>query len=104
MSYLGDCSTASHPESGPGRAECHQPVESPNYRGSKSFIVDAHQVIDHWDKTGDLAYVCSPRSMIRALNFSAASNEVLFLGRVFEKDRLETTYWTREVSTNASQL
>lgn len=72
---------------------------SPRYRGTKHFVIEPNEVIGHWDKKRGLSSMCSRDTINRALNFSATSREVLFLGRIFEKERWDTTTWTPAVGT-----
>ncbi len=63
---------------------------SPNYRGCKTFWVDAVDKI----KEGK---VYNGSQEEEALRFARASNEILYFGRIFDKDVLANTTWTEKV-------
>lgn len=64
-----------------------------NYRGLKSVRIDTFDVLRLHEKDN---YYHS--DLDDAMNFARASDEVLFCGRIFGKDVLETTTWTYYVS------
>jgi hypothetical protein len=63
-----------------------------NYRGSRNIVEDAQ------DAMQDYGLEHLNRDQEEALRYSLSSSEVLFYGRIFDKDIIEDTDWTYHVS------
>jgi hypothetical protein len=64
------------------------------YRGHRAIHLDAADAVEAL-----MRHQGGRREWVQAINFAAASSEVVFFGRIFDKDIAETTTWTLTVST-----
>lgn len=64
------------------------------YRGIKPVRLDAAETLRlYYHRTN-----YNHTEVVNAIRFARASSEVVFFGRIFDKDVLETTFWTLAVS------
>lgn len=67
----------------------------PGYRGPRGFAVRAEPTIAYHLKRHDIWDSSDYPTVIRAVNFSKASEELLWYGRIFARDVIQTSTWTR---------
>jgi hypothetical protein len=67
----------------------------PGYRGPRGFAVWAEPAIAHHLMQGDIWDISDHPTVIRATRFAKAAEELLWYGRIFASDVIQTSTWTR---------